>query len=78
MFKGATDPADAEAWLSLVEKCFKIMGCPKERQVRLALFILQKETENWWKSIKILRGDIDTLDWKTFKYIFKEKYYRKT
>ena len=51
-FEGSTDPAYVKAWLNLVEKCFKVMGCREERQVRLASFLLQKEAENWLKSIE--------------------------
>lgn len=46
LFEGLTDAVDVEAWLSLIEKCFKVMGCLKERQVRLDSFLLQKEVEN--------------------------------
>lgn len=46
MFEGSTSPANAEAWFSLVGKCVKVMGCPEERQVRLASFLLQREAEN--------------------------------
>ena len=54
------------------------MGCREEKQVRLVSFSLQKEAENWWKYIEARRGDIDPMDWKTFRYIFEEKYYPKT
>ncbi|KAA0049997.1 uncharacterized protein E6C27_scaffold13G001760 [Cucumis melo var. makuwa] len=36
VFEGSTDPADAENWLNMLEKCFDVMNCPKERKVRLA------------------------------------------
>ncbi|KAA0058873.1 uncharacterized protein E6C27_scaffold98G00360 [Cucumis melo var. makuwa] len=46
-FKGTTNLADAEKWLNLVEKCFEVMKCPKERKVRLAMFLLRESIKNW-------------------------------
>ncbi|TYK27287.1 uncharacterized protein E5676_scaffold244G00580 [Cucumis melo var. makuwa] len=51
VFEGSTDPADVENLLNMLEKCFDVMNCPKERKVRLATFLLQKEAEGWWKPI---------------------------
>ncbi|XP_016901385.1 uncharacterized protein LOC107991239 [Cucumis melo] len=78
VFEGSTDPADAEVWLNMLEKCFDVMSCPQERKVRLATFLLQKEAEGWWKSIIVKRNDACTLDWQTFRGIFEEKYYPTT
>ncbi|XP_050935901.1 uncharacterized protein LOC127144247 isoform X1 [Cucumis melo] len=70
VFEGSTDPADAENWLNMLEKCFDVMNCPEERKVRLATFLLQKEAEGWWKSILARRSDARALDWQTFRGIF--------
>ncbi|KAA0053247.1 DNA/RNA polymerases superfamily protein [Cucumis melo var. makuwa] len=78
VFEGSTDPADAENWLNMLEKCFDVMNCPEERKVRLATFLLQKEAEGWWKSILARRSDAHALDWKTFRGIFEDKYYPST
>ena len=78
MFEGSTDPADAENWLNMLEKCFDVMNCPEERKVRLATFLLQKEAEGWWKSILARRNDARALDWQTFRGIFEDKYYPST
>uniref|UniRef100_A0A9I9EB52 Uncharacterized protein n=1 Tax=Cucumis melo TaxID=3656 RepID=A0A9I9EB52_CUCME len=32
LFEGSTDPADAENWLNMLEKCFDVMNCPEERK----------------------------------------------
>ncbi|KAA0036910.1 gag/pol protein [Cucumis melo var. makuwa] len=61
-YGGSTDPADAEVWLNMLEKYFDVMSCPEERKVRLATFLLQKETEGWWKSILARHSDARTLD----------------
>ncbi|KAA0043429.1 uncharacterized protein E6C27_scaffold1639G00390 [Cucumis melo var. makuwa] len=57
VFEGFTDPADAENWLNMLEKCFDVMNCPEKRKVRLATFLLQNEAEGWWKSILARRSD---------------------
>ncbi|KAA0037768.1 reverse transcriptase [Cucumis melo var. makuwa] len=78
VFEGSTDPADAENWLNMLEKCFDVINCPGERKVRLATFLLQKEAEGWWKSILARRSDARALDWQTFRGIFEDKYYPST
>ncbi|TYJ98703.1 reverse transcriptase [Cucumis melo var. makuwa] len=78
VFEGSTDPADAENWLNMLEKCFDVMNCLEERKVRSATFLLQKEAEGWWKSILARRSDARALDWQTFRGIFEDKYYPST
>ncbi|KAA0059823.1 reverse transcriptase [Cucumis melo var. makuwa] len=78
VFEGSTDPANAENWLNMLEKCFDGMNCPEERKVRLATFLLQKEAEGWWKSILTRRSGARALDWQTFRGIFEDKYYPST
>ncbi|KAA0035225.1 DNA/RNA polymerases superfamily protein [Cucumis melo var. makuwa] len=52
-FVGTTNPADAEAWLTLIEKCFRVTRCPEDRKVELASFLLQNgggaKGEDWWR-----------------------------
>uniref|UniRef100_A0A9I9EH97 Retrotransposon gag domain-containing protein n=1 Tax=Cucumis melo TaxID=3656 RepID=A0A9I9EH97_CUCME len=76
--KGSTDPVDAENWLNMLEKCFDVMNCHKERKVRLATFLLQKDAEGWWKSILARCSDARALDRQTFRGIFEDKYYPST
>lgn len=48
IFEGSTDPADAEDWLNMLEKCFDVMiNCPEEWKIRLATFLLEKEANGW-------------------------------
>ncbi|TYK28229.1 DNA/RNA polymerases superfamily protein [Cucumis melo var. makuwa] len=44
-----------------------------ERKVRLAIFLLQKEAEGWWKSILARCSDARALNWQTFRGIFEDK-----
>lgn len=39
-FTGATNPIDAEVWLNIIEKCFKVRRYPKDQKVELAIFLL--------------------------------------
>lgn len=32
-FKGTTNAADVEKWLSLMKKCFGVMECPKKEEL---------------------------------------------
>ncbi|KAA0062248.1 DNA/RNA polymerases superfamily protein [Cucumis melo var. makuwa] len=38
VFEGSTDPADAENWLNMLEKCFDMMNCPEERKTFRGIF----------------------------------------
>ncbi|KAA0056177.1 uncharacterized protein E5676_scaffold206G00020 [Cucumis melo var. makuwa] len=38
VFEGSTDPADAENWLNMLEKCFDEMNCPEERKTFRGIF----------------------------------------
>ena len=51
-FEGTVDPAEAEAWLNLLEKCYRVMRCPNDRKVELAVFLLQKGAEDWWRVVE--------------------------
>ena len=45
-FVGTINPADAEAWLTLSEKCFGVMRCPKDLQViRVGMSFIQASSE---------------------------------
>ncbi|KAA0032974.1 uncharacterized protein E5676_scaffold482G00290 [Cucumis melo var. makuwa] len=78
VFEDSTDPVDVKNWLNMLENCFDVMNFPEERKVRLAIFLLQKEAEGWWKSILARRSDARALDWQTFRGIFEDKYYPST
>ncbi|KAA0040721.1 DNA/RNA polymerases superfamily protein [Cucumis melo var. makuwa] len=38
VFEVSTDPADAENWLNMLEKCFDVMNCPEERKTFRGIF----------------------------------------
>uniref|UniRef100_A0A2N9G9V6 CCHC-type domain-containing protein n=1 Tax=Fagus sylvatica TaxID=28930 RepID=A0A2N9G9V6_FAGSY len=43
MFKGTTNPFEAEAWVKKMEKLFTTMGCIDDRRVTFATFMLEGE-----------------------------------
>jgi len=73
-FEGTVDPVEAEAWLNLLEKCYRVMRCPEDRKVELAVFLLQKGAEDWWRIVESRKGDIVEIGRNEFKKAFQEKY----
>ncbi|KGN61535.1 hypothetical protein Csa_006696 [Cucumis sativus] len=47
-FNGIENHEEAEKWIRTLEKCFRVMQCPKERRVNLAVFLLLERAEDWW------------------------------
>ena len=50
-FSGALDPAEAEAWLESIERVFDLMQCTPEERFDYAVFLLQGDAYNWWKTV---------------------------
>ena len=48
MFKGTTNPFEAEAWVKKMEKLFTTMGCIDDRRVTFATFMLEGKAGVWW------------------------------
>ena len=76
-FKGETNPEIAEAWISEVEKKFKVMKCPEEDKVNLATYMLQDRADVWWKAAlrTTFVGRESEVSWKEFLNLFEEKYF---
>ncbi|XP_028557090.1 vesicle-associated membrane protein-associated protein C16G5.05c-like [Dendrobium catenatum] len=47
-FEGTVEPIVAKEWLRRLEKTFDDMQCPSDRNVPLAVFLLDGEAERWW------------------------------
>ena len=58
---------DAEAWLTLIEKCFRVMRCLEHRNVELAIFLLQIGAEDWWRITESRRGATGDISWDDLK-----------
>ncbi|GJV64964.1 zinc finger, CCHC-type, retrotransposon gag domain protein [Tanacetum coccineum] len=56
-FRSAATPAEAEDWITHMEKLFQVLGCPDNFKTRLAAFKLESDALSWWKAH--LRTQID-------------------
>lgn len=43
---------DVEAGINLIKKCFMVMRCPEDRKVTVAIFLLQKGVDDWWRLVE--------------------------
>ncbi|GJU40141.1 putative nucleotidyltransferase, ribonuclease H [Tanacetum coccineum] len=49
-FWSAATPAEAEDWITHMEKLFQVLGCPENFKTRLAAFKLESDALSWWKA----------------------------
>ncbi|GJY47678.1 putative reverse transcriptase domain-containing protein [Tanacetum coccineum] len=49
-FRSAATPAEAEDWITHIEKLFQVLGCPDNFKTRLAGFKLEGDALSWWKA----------------------------
>ena len=69
-FEGTTNRADVKRWLSLVEKCLRVMECHEEKRVKLTIFLLQGSVEDWW-ILHVARVEVvDFVSWQELKRVF--------
>ena len=50
-FTGTSDPAEAESWLENTDRVFYLMQCTDEEKYDYAVFLLQGDAYNWWKTV---------------------------
>uniref|UniRef100_F6GZX4 Bulb-type lectin domain-containing protein n=1 Tax=Vitis vinifera TaxID=29760 RepID=F6GZX4_VITVI len=74
-FSGATDPTEAEAWILKMEKFFGVIDCSEEQKASYAAFMLDKETDHWWRMTKRLLEDQGPITWRQFREAFYKKYF---
>nr|GFB67643.1 zinc finger, CCHC-type, retrotransposon Gag domain protein [Tanacetum cinerariifolium]GFB86057.1 zinc finger, CCHC-type, retrotransposon Gag domain protein [Tanacetum cinerariifolium] len=78
-FRSAATPAEAEDWITNMEKLFQVLGCPDNFKTRLAAFKLEGDALTWWKAHLLTQvgGDafVDTCAWVTFHEIFYNRYF---
>ncbi|GJZ94565.1 zinc finger, CCHC-type, retrotransposon gag domain protein [Tanacetum coccineum] len=53
-FRSAATPAEAEDWITHMEKLFQVLGCPDNFKTRLAAFKLEGDALSWWKAHLVL------------------------
>ncbi|GKG16588.1 hypothetical protein Tco_0361545, partial [Tanacetum coccineum] len=55
-FWSAATPAEAEDWITHMEKLFQVLGCLDNFKTRLAAFKLEGDALSWWKAhLHVLR-----------------------
>nr|GFD12956.1 RNA-directed DNA polymerase homolog [Tanacetum cinerariifolium] len=73
-FRSDATPAEAEDWITHMEKLFQVLGCPSNFKTRLAAFKLEGDALSWWKAHLRTQfgGDAftDTCTWVAFREIF--------
>nr|CAD1842671.1 unnamed protein product [Ananas comosus var. bracteatus] len=76
IFRGSTDPLEAESWLQEMEKALTHMGIGGETQVTFATYMLREGAYEWWKSVRDGHNDkTESWTWKEFCKIFYDKYF---
>ncbi|GKC92071.1 putative reverse transcriptase domain-containing protein, partial [Tanacetum coccineum] len=76
-FRSAATPAEAEDWITHMEKLFQVLGCPDNFKTRLAAFKLEGDALSWWKAH--LRTQVggnafaDTCTWGALVLFVKKK-----
>nr|CAD1839634.1 unnamed protein product [Ananas comosus var. bracteatus] len=67
IFRGSTDPLEAESWLQEMEKALTHMGIGGETQVTFATYMLREGAYEWWKSVRDGHSDkTQSWTWKEF------------
>lgn len=74
-FSGAIDPTDAELWLQRVERVFQRINCPLERQVQLAVDLLEGSAYDWWGFTVAHHQGPAAVTWEEFRVYFLDRYF---
>ncbi|GJY06531.1 zinc finger, CCHC-type, retrotransposon gag domain protein [Tanacetum coccineum] len=78
-FRSAATPAEAEDWITHMEKLFQVLCCPDNFKTCLAAFKLEGDALSWWKAHLRTQvgGDTfaDTCTWVAFREIFYNRYF---
>ena len=78
-FKSAATSAEAEDWITHMEKLFQVLGCPDNFKTRLAAFKLEGDALSWWtahlRTQAAGEAFAETCTWATFRDIFYNRYF---
>ncbi|KAI5345183.1 hypothetical protein L3X38_013060 [Prunus dulcis] len=74
-FHGSADPAEADAWLTDVERIFEVLQCPDRDRVRLAAFLLKGNAYHWRKAVRRGYANPAVLTWEEFQRVFFDQFY---
>ncbi|KAI5339146.1 hypothetical protein L3X38_018418 [Prunus dulcis] len=74
-FFGNAYPAEAENWLTDIERVFEVLQCPDEDRVWLAAFLLKRNAYHWWKTVRRGYADPTPVTWADFQHVLYEQFY---
>ena len=74
---GENDPEKADFWIFEMEKKFKVMRCPKEEKVNMAIYMLQGQADYWWQALQCTRfvDQEGPIPWEESLEVFRAKYF---
>ena len=77
VFKGTTNPFNAEAWIKKMENIFNTVGCLGNQRMTFATFMLEGEGVNrWWDyEQRMLHEAEGKVTWEAFSKAFYERYF---
>ncbi|KAK6240869.1 hypothetical protein SCA6_006258 [Theobroma cacao] len=79
LFKGSTNPDDAELWIEEMEKGFDAMRSSDQDKVRFAIYPLQGNAYNWWKRVTHTHeNDPKFFSWENFRSTLYAKYFSRS
>ncbi|XP_030470845.1 uncharacterized protein LOC115689019 [Syzygium oleosum] len=75
-FDGKGDPEIASLWVEELEKAFEVLECTEEENVTLAVYQIQGNANDWWKTTRGRVFPAGTAQiWIVFVEAFKGKYF---
>ncbi|MQM02045.1 hypothetical protein Taro_034802 [Colocasia esculenta] len=73
-FNGTPDPDEAENWVKVMERIFRVMQCSEQEKVLLATFQLDHDARAWWEATSRRLPNIN-IEWDEFLELFNTKYF---
>lgn len=77
-FEGSSDPTVCKRWLKKIKSTFSTLNVPPADWVRLAVYHLDGEAEEWWEKAAELEFDgkpLMTISWSEFTTSFNKEYF---
>jgi hypothetical protein len=76
-FVGKTDPEAAESWVREIERIFRVLEVPAERQVDFGTYRLKEHAEKWWETTHAVKFQNGPVTWPQFVEMFNNTYFPK-
>ena len=72
-FEGATDPLEAEDWLTSLQVALDFMNWIEIEKAFCASYVLRREARYWWETL-LMRRNVYHMNWNDFTEEFKKQY----